>query len=57
VRTFLYSQRWWIASGVFAGIAMACAAKHGEIEYAADHVWEEADKANAQAVREELPKE
>jgi hypothetical protein len=50
VKQYLISQRWWIAGSFFACLAMTCAAKHGSIEYAADHVWEEADRANQASV-------
>jgi hypothetical protein len=47
VKQYLLSQKWWILGSVFAGLTMACAAKQGAIDYAVDHVWEDADKANA----------
>jgi len=58
MKDFILSQKWWILGSVFAGLSMACAAKQGMVDYAADHVWEEADKVNAHAaaITEELPK-
>lgn len=50
VKQYLFSQRWWIAASVLSGLAMACAAKQGSIDYAVDRVWEEADQANLAAV-------
>jgi hypothetical protein len=47
MKEFLYSQRWWILGSVFAGLSMACASRQGEIEYAAEHVWQEADRLNS----------
>jgi thioredoxin reductase len=44
MKGFIYQWRWWIAGSGFAGIAAACYAKHGAVEYAAQHVWEEADQ-------------
>jgi|HubBroStandDraft_5_1064220.scaffolds.fasta_scaffold31006_2 hypothetical protein len=59
MREFLLSQKWWLLGSVFAGLSMFCAAKQGMDDYAADHVWEEADRVNASAAaitEQELPK-
>lgn len=50
MKQYLISQKWWIAASVLSGLALACAAKQGQIDYAVDHVWEEADQANLSAV-------
>jgi hypothetical protein len=52
VKQYLLTQKWWIAASVLSGLAMACACKQGAIDYAADHVWEEADKANTAVIKE-----
>jgi hypothetical protein len=53
LKAFMHHYRYWIAGSFFVGLAAACFEKHGAIEYAADHIWEAADRA---VIREELPK-
>lgn len=54
MKTFLFRHRFYLAGAVFLGLAAACFEKHGAIEYAVDHVWDEADKINQAApVRQE----
>ena len=53
MKAFMHHYRYWIAGSFFVGLAAACFEKHGAIEYAADHIWEAADRA---VIREELPK-